>query len=99
MIWDGSPNVKTAGTVWRVWDERQMKEKPLEGWIMEVKSKNGSFLLPRDAGTQAVPWESRIAWPLRTWDGTDGSLWIGEAAKNAAWKALRRTREALEKYK
>jgi len=66
---------------------------------MEAKARNGSFLLPQDASIQAAPLNSRTAWSLRTWDGTDGSLWIGEAAKNAAWKALRRTREALEKYK
>jgi hypothetical protein len=99
MIWDGSPTGKVTGTVVHVWDERQMKDKPLDGWIREVKAKNGSFLLPHDPDVQAVPLNTRAAWPLRTWDGTDASLWFGDATKNAAWSALRRTREALEKYK
>src|SRR5581483_8884998 len=38
-------------------------------------------------------------WSRCTWTGRWWSPWIGTAEKNAAWNALRKTREALEAYK
>jgi hypothetical protein len=99
QIWDGSPSGKPAGTVIRVWDERPMKERPLDGWILETKAKGGSFLLPHDLNVSSVPLDVKASWKPRTWDGTDWSPWFGAQEKNSAWKALRRTRETLEKYK
>src|SRR2546430_7800041 len=39
VIWDGVPAATPTGTTVRVWDERQMKERPLDGWILETKAK------------------------------------------------------------
>ncbi len=99
-IWDGAPTGKPAGTVLRIWDEREMKGRlPLDTWSLEVKAKSGVFLLPHDAGVSSVTWGSKEIVKLRTWTEPDGSAWIGLPEKNSAWNALRRTREALEKYK
>lgn len=112
MIWDGTPASPPAplpqgeggqrpgeATVVRVWDERQMKERPLDGWVMEIRAKNGMFLLPQDSGVAAAPMNQKTSWKMRTWTGSDWSLWIGQPEKNAAWNALRKTREAVEAYK
>jgi len=99
MIWDGAPSGKPAGTVVHVWDERQMKENPLNAWVAETKEKNGTFILPQDSGVETAPLSARVPWKSRTWAEPDWSLWVGQPDKDAAWSALRRTREALEKYK
>lgn len=99
LIWDATPAGKSAGTMVRVWDERQMKERPLDSWMMEAKTKGYAFLLPGDAGVQSVSLNTNIPYKSRTWMEPDWSSWIGQPAKNAGWDALRKTREALEAYK
>ena len=98
-VWDAAPSGKPEGTLVHVWDERQVKERPLEGWIENVVQKNEIFLLPSDSGVQSAPFDSRTAWKRRTWGQPDWSAWIGNPAKNAGWDALRKTREAVERYK
>jgi hypothetical protein len=112
QIWDGAPASPPAplpkgeggrrpgeATIVKVWDEREMKEKPLDAWIQEIVQKNRTFLMPSDPGIEAGPLASGIAWKSRTWEQADLSSWIGPPAKNAGWDALRKTREALEAYK
>jgi hypothetical protein len=99
LVWDGAPAGNPSDSTVRVWDERQMKEHPLDGWILEAKAKSGAFILPSDSGMTSSPLRAKDAWKPRTWDGSDGSLWAGSPDKDSAWSALRRTRDALEKYK
>jgi len=100
-IWDASPWVagRSAGTLVRVWDERQMKEKPLEAWIQSILQKKSLFLLPSDPAVESRPLNSSMSWKPGTWDRSDWSAWIGTPEKNEGWEALRKTREALERYK
>ncbi len=99
-IWDGAPAGKPSATVVRVWDEREMKGRlPFDTWNMEVKAKSGVFLLPHDADVSPISLGSKEIIKLRTWNAPDGSAWVGLPEKNSSWAALRRTREALEKYK
>ncbi len=99
VMWDGAPSGKSTDTTVRVWDERQMKERPLDGWILETKAKSGTFLLPSDNGTVPAPFSSQRSWKPMTWDGTDWSAWTGSPEKDSAWSALKRTRDVVEKYK
>ncbi len=94
QVWDGS---STKGQV-RVWDERQSKGRLLEGWMKELSSHKGVNFLPRDGEHTPSPLPLSTL-TQRTWDGSDWSLWTGDPDKSAAWNALQRTREALEKYK
>src|SRR5437016_525140 len=112
-VWDGSPasppiplpkgeggqRPGEAMTAVRVWDERQTKGRPLDHWILETGANSGTFILPTDSGRGSTSFNAGEHRNPRTWDGTDWSAWFGVPAKNAAWNALRRTREALEKYK
>ena len=99
LLWDGAPSGKASGTVVRVWDERQMKVGPLESWMMELKDRNGSLILPQEAGTSTVPLPMNRTWKPKTWDESTWSMWAGDPARDAAWRALKRTRDTLEKYK
>jgi len=89
----------SGGTIVRVWDERDIKEKPLDAWMQEIMQKKRTRLLPSDPGIEPQPLGAGIAWKSRTWEQADLSSWIGPPAKNAGWDALRKTREALEAYK
>jgi hypothetical protein len=97
-VWDGASMGASRSTIVHVWDERVMTGHPLEAWVQEMKIQNGAFLLPSDAGLVAQPFGA-AAWRPRTWTDTSWSMWIGQPDKNAAWNALRKTREALEVYK
>ena len=99
VIWDGAPSGKPTDATVRVWEERQKKERPLDGWILETKAKSGVFLLPSDNGITPASLSAKNFWKPMTWDGTDWSPWTGSPAKDSAWGALRRTRDVLEKYK
>jgi hypothetical protein len=93
MIWD------SVGTIVRVWDERDIKEKPLETWMQEIRQNQKTIFLPSDPGMPAQPLGAGTAWKTRTWSQADLSEWTGAPAKNSGWEALRKTREALENYK
>src|SRR5258706_6925604 len=111
LIWDATPASPQPspdgrgrqrlgeGTLVRVWDERSLKERPLEPWILESKAKNGGFLLPQDSGIEPVAINPKMVFKLRTWTEGDVSMWFGSPAKNSAWSALQKTREELERYK
>jgi len=111
-VWDGAPSPPAPlpqegeggrrpgeGTIVRVWDERQMKDNPLESWVGEIMLKKRTFLLPSDPGIDSHPLNSSVIWKPGTWDRSDWSSWIGKPEKNSGWEALRKTREALEIYK
>ena len=99
QIWDAAPAGKSLGTVVKVWDEREMKDRPLDAWIQEIMQKNRIYYMPSDPGIEPIPLASGIAWKSRTWSQADLSTWMGAPAKNAGWNELRKTREALEAYK
>ena len=99
MVWDAAPSKAPVGTMIHVWDERQMKEHPLETWINDARTKAWTFLLPQDTSVIATPTSAALIFKSRTWTDSNLSIWTGSPAKNAAWGALRKTREALEKYK
>ena len=98
-IWDAAPAGKPSGTLVKVWDEREIKERPLDAWVQEIMQKNRIFVMPSDPGIESQPLASGIAWKSRTWGQADLSGWIGSPAKNAGWDALRKTRDAVEGYK
>lgn len=98
LLWDAAPAKPPRGLMMKVWDERQAKDRPLAAWMTEQKKLKVPCVLPSDPGTPTAALE-KTAIRGKTWDGSDFSLWVGDPAKNAEWNALRRTREALEKYK
>jgi hypothetical protein len=113
-IWDGAPSVAASpglrrplpggegrgeATVVRVWDERDSKINSLEAWVKEAAEMHREYLLPSDTGIAGQPWGPGVAFKRRSWTADDWALWIGGSSKNAAWVALRKTREALEAYK
>jgi len=99
QIWDAAPAGKPSGTLVKVWDEREMKNRPLDAWVQEITQKKWIYLLPSDAGIEPQSLASGIVWKSRTWGQADLSSWTGQPAKNAGWSALRKTREVLEAYK
>ena len=54
MIWDASPSGKPVGTTVRVWDERQMKDRPLDNWLLEMGAETVHCILPQDATASAA---------------------------------------------
>jgi hypothetical protein len=98
-LWDATP-ASAGATVTRVWDERVMKDHTtLSGWILDLEHSDTAAILPSDPSLPAQALSSNIHWARRTWTTRDWKLWIGTAEKNTGWASLRRTREALEKYK
>ena len=102
QFWDAAPAAPPTTTRVLVWDERSMKEKrktALSAWIQELTTTSAVAWLPSDVGAESQPLPADSAWKKRTWATRDWSDWIGSPKKNAAWTALRKTREALETYK
>ncbi len=62
MVWDAAPSGKPAGTVVKVWDERQMKEHPLDAWVTEIQDERAAFLFCRKilASTRSVGRKSLV---------------------------------------
>ncbi|HVO32814.1 MAG TPA: glucodextranase DOMON-like domain-containing protein [Elusimicrobiota bacterium] len=100
QIWDGGSAASEANVL--VWDERLLHPVDMslaESWIRESAAAHLTPVLPSDTGLASAPLPPPGQWKRRTWLTADWSRWIGSPAKNAAWNALRITREALEKYK
>ncbi len=100
-LWDASPSSAVANPSMEVWDERLSGPgktiSVLQRWAAETKDVK-SAVLPFEI-TVATDWPANTRWAYRSWTSPDWSSWIGSLAKNQAWSALRRTREAVEKFK
>jgi hypothetical protein len=102
QLWDATPAAQTASTRVLLWDERSTKDPrrtAVLGWIQELTTTSEVAWLPSDSGAEASALPADTAWHRRTWGARNWSDWIGSPKKNAAWEALRKTREALEAYK
>jgi len=100
QAWDATPTSKGEEVL--VWDERvygnpDQSLRTLNTWVQDHAKKGIKHILPSDPGVPVR--DLPAAWGGRTWTTSDWSPWIGSSAKNAAWSWLRRTREALEKFK
>ena len=60
-LWDATPSGDPVGTRVRVWDEREMKDRPLDRWLKEIEEKNESFILPSDPAIPAQPWRPDLS--------------------------------------
>jgi len=105
LVWDSTPHTGEISTLVRVWDERLMGDaaagrKALESWAKDLEARPSvEVLMPSDYTIAAAPMPDPSHWQRRSWTTPDWSLWIGSPDKNAAWVWLRKTRDALEKYK